>query len=75
MVKVLDKTLDMVLVKFTIQEYEDLNKSWFLNSEKLSIKEQLLKEDWEWWETVVDFWKDWIWKKDFEKYLSLKSSL
>lgn len=25
----------------------------------LSIEEQLLREDWEWWNTVVDFWK-WI---------------
>lgn len=24
---------------------------------------------------LIDFWKSWIWKKDFEKYLSIKSSL
>lgn len=23
----------------------------------------------------IDFWKKWIWKKDFEEYLSIKNSL
>ena len=35
--------------------------------EDLSIEEQLLREDWEWWNTIVDFWK-WVWKQELEAY-------
>lgn len=34
----------------------------------LSMEEQLLNIDWEWWDTIVDFWK-WVDAKEVLSYL------
>ncbi len=34
----------------------------------LSMEEQLLNLDWDWWETIVDFWK-WVNTKEILSYL------
>jgi hypothetical protein len=37
------------------------------------MEEQLLDLDWEWWETVVDFGKNWVKAKEILSYLKTKN--
>ncbi len=39
------------------------------------VKSEQLYEEIDNNKVFVDFWNNWIWKKEFEEYLALKSSL
>jgi len=41
-----------------------------LNTKKTITIERLYEVDDSNWKTVVDFWKDWLWKEEFLEYLS-----
>lgn len=54
-------------------EVPDVIASKFNKKEIITI-ERLYEADNSNWETVVDFWKDWLWKKEFMEYLSSKKN-
>ena len=42
-----------------------------INTKETITIEELYKIDDSNWQTVVDFWKKWLWKKEFLSYLSI----
>lgn len=55
---------DKIAKKFTPYKIVKLSE--------LNIENQILNMDWEWWETIVDFWK-WVNAKDVLSYLEKKN--